>query len=199
MTDVVLGRLRSRPAGDQLAAGDHDPAAGNAPPDPPRPPLPLTANPARNAVVVGDWSLPVHGCLTRSVALRRRGCSSAPTCRTGTGPSCRERCWARCSWTATTVGGRGDVGARGRSQGRPITPLADLRPVLLALPRLQGRLRPPPSGLALGVCPTSCGTSPRDRGPALALSGTSVLAPYSFHVGLLCRPVAAAVLGSKQR
>ena len=77
------------------------------------------------------------------LATARRGCSSAPTCRTGTGPSCRERCRARCSWTATTVGGRGDVGARGRSQGRPITPLADLRPVLLALPRLQGRLRPP--------------------------------------------------------
>ena len=94
-----------------------------------------------------------------------------------------------------------DVGTAADPQGRPITHSLTFVLVLLALSRLHGRLRTPLSGLALGVLFHLV----RDvaTGPGAPLfwpfSGTSVLAPYSLYVGLLCLAAAWAVLRSGRR
>jgi len=85
--------------------------------------------------------------------------------------------------------------------GRPVTHSLIVVLVLLVLSRRPGRLRTPLSGLALGVLLHLV----RDivTGPGASLfwpvTGTSVLAPYSLYVGLLCLAAALAALRPVRR
>jgi len=93
------------------------------------------------------------------------------------------------------------VGTADDPQGRPITHSLSVVLVLLALSRLSGRLRTPLSGLALGVVLHLVRDVVTGPGAPLfwPITGTSVLAPYSLYVGLLCLAAAWAVLRPVQR
>jgi inner membrane protein len=93
------------------------------------------------------------------------------------------------------------VGTASGSQGRPITHSMTVVLVLLVLSRLLGRLRTPLSGLALGVALHLVRDVSTGPGAPLfwPIAGTSVRAPYSFYVGLLCLATAWAVLRPVRR
>ena len=86
-------------------------------------------------------------------------------------------------------------------EGRPITHSLTFVLVLLALSRLHGRLRTPLSGLALGVVLHLVRDVVTGPGAPLfwPITGTTVLAPYSLYVGLLCLAAAWAVLRPVRR
>ncbi len=86
-------------------------------------------------------------------------------------------------------------------EGRPITHSLTVVLVLLALSRLHGRLRTPLSGLALGVVLHLLRDVVTGPGAPLfwPIAGTSVLAPYSLYVGLLCLAAAWVVLRPVRR
>jgi inner membrane protein len=83
-------------------------------------------------------------------------------------------------------------------QGRPITHSLTFVLVLLALSRLDRRLRTPLSGLALGVFLHLLRDIVTGPGASLfwPIAETSVLVPYSLYVVLLCVAAAWAVLRS---
>jgi len=86
-------------------------------------------------------------------------------------------------------------------EGRPITHSLTFVLVLLALSRLNRRLRTPLTGLALGVLFHLVRDTVTGPGASLfwPIDETSVLVPYSLYVGLLCLAAAWAVLRPRRR
>jgi inner membrane protein len=93
------------------------------------------------------------------------------------------------------------VGTATDGQGRPVTHSLTLALVLLALSRLDRRLRTPLSGLALGVLLHLVRDIATGPGASLfwPIAETGVLVPYSLYAGLLCLAATRALFRPGRR